>query len=393
MRKSSVLMGLLFTCTFALSAEGPGAMWEEIDRLSARPPMGWNHWNKFGFEGANEQMVRETVDAMVSSGLRDAGYIYVNLDEIRIEKFPSGMKALGDYIHSRGMKFGYYTRPQGDPAMKAAEFAEWGVDYLKMDFTDQKATAALVAAVRGTRRPVFFSLCEWGKAQPWTWSPEPDVQSWRTTFDLIDQWDAPRNSDKGIGILTALDMTEPLASYAKPGRWNDMDMLVVGLRGKSRVGGPGCTDTEYRAHFGLWCLMAAPLLLGNDVRAMDDVTKDILLNREAIAINQDPLGKSATRIWPSRANVVVDDRRLTRSVDSQLEVYAKPLADGGWAIGILNRSDQVHDIRWAIPESVQGAWRIRNVWTKSDEAVADSKLVRRVEPHGLALLRLKKEFP
>src|SRR6266849_1019285 len=273
-----------------------------LDNHVARtPPMGWNSWNHFGFD-VSALLIRETADAMVASGLRDAGYQYVVIDDCwQVERdargrlvadsarFPGGMKPLADYVHSRGLKFGLYTdagrrtcqgRPgtYGSEEVDARTFAEWGVDYVKEDWCNAEGLDAPTQyakfrdALARTGRPIVLSICEWGTNQPWEWGPKTG-NLWRTTDDIEDGWPA---------MLVNLDLSAQHAYTAGPGAWNDPDML--------EVGNGGMTDDEYRAHVSLWAILAAPLIAGNDIRAMAPATRDVLTNREVIAVDQDSLG-------------------------------------------------------------------------------------------------------
>lgn len=279
--------------------------------LGQQPPMGWNSWNHFGC-GVNEELVKETARALVLSGLSTAGYTYVNLDDCWQRSrdpatgdivadpvtFPSGMKALADYVHSLGLKFGLYSdagtatcagRPGslGFEEQDAALYASWGVDYLKYDNCNDNHTQPQIRyplmrdALNATGRPVYFSMCEWGVDDPVKWA-RPVANSWRTTADISDTWES---------MTSVLDLNEPLWAAAGPGGWNDPDMLEVGNGLMS--------DDEYKAHFSLWALMKAPLLIGCDVRHMSQATADVLLNTKVIAINQDQLGVQGRRVTPA----------------------------------------------------------------------------------------------
>jgi len=310
--------------------------------LAATPPMGWNSWNKFGCD-INEQLIRETADALVATGLRDAGYQYVNIDDcwqgtrdakgfMRPDplRFPSGMKALADYVHSKGLKFGLYSdagwktcggRPgsRGYEFQDALTYAEWGVDYLKYDwcFTEglkaEGAYQTMSAALRQAGRPIVFSLCEWGGSQPWVWAKDVG-HAWRTTGDIHNCFDCVHDhgSWKAFGAMQILDMQHGLRGHAGPGRWNDADMLQVGN---------GMTAGQNRAHFTMWAMLASPLIAGNDVRKMDKETLAVLANKGVIALNQDSLGVAG---W----------RQATRD---GVELWWKPLAGGDWAFVALNR--------------------------------------------------------
>lgn len=367
--------------------------------LAPTPPMGWNSWNTFGGD-INEMVVRETADVMLDTGLKDAGYNYVVIDDCwsclergddgRIVpdpgKFPSGMKAVADYVHAKGLKFGMYscvgTQTCGgypgsfaNEELDAFTFAEWGVDYLKYDYcykpagTDGKMLYRRMGqALRQTGRPIVFSMCNWGVDEPWKWGASCGAHMWRTTGDIADSW----KSVEKIGFSQ-----NGLEAYAGPNHWNDPDMLVVGMYGKGNVGVEGCTDTEYRTHFGLWCLLAAPLMIGCDIRNMNPFTRDLLTHPEAIAINQDPLGVQARRVGDEWASG---------------EMWAKPLADGSVAVGLFHRGDR--DVRLVpLPwESIglhdRRSCIVRDVWAREDVGIFRGSYVARVEPHGCALLKL-----
>ena len=313
--------------------------------------MGWNSWNKFA-DKVNEDLIRQTADAMVSSGMKDAGYEYINIDDTwegerdsqgfiqpDPRKFPSGMKALADYVHSKGLKLGIYSDAGaktcgGKPASRGHEYqdaltyAQWGIDYLKYDWCgceDLNAKGAYTTmrdALHAAGRPIVFSICEWGSNKPWEWAG--DVGNlWRTTGDIHPCFDC--KEDHGTwyswGVLQILDQQEGLRKYAGPGHWNDPDMLEVGN---------GMTVNEDRAHFSMWCMLAAPLISGNDLRHMSKETSEILLNKDVIAVDQDKLGIEGFRY----------------SSDSILEVWFKPLADGDWAMCVLNRSTRPQKVRF-----------------------------------------------
>lgn len=355
--------------------------------LAPTPPMGWNNWNDFGTQ-IDEQLIREMADALVARGMQDVGYQYLCLDdgwqgerghEWNQARFPNGMKAIGDYIHSKGLRFGIYTRPEwvrGEEQRVAAAFADWGVDYLKYDFSDvdgEETNRRMIAAIRQTGRPIVFNICEWGKNRPWEWGARIDGQSWRVTYDVMDMWHTPRDDNRGLGFMRAVDQTEALGRFQRPGAWNDPDMLVVGLNGKGFIKGGGCSLAEYQTHFGLWCLLSAPLLVACDLRSMDDEISAILTNPEVIALDQDLLGVSAWRA-----------RKL-----AELEVWQKPLHNGDIAIGLLNRGDRPAAIsaRW-LDLGITGPHHARDLWAKSDLGVHDTLIERQVASHALVLLRL-----
>lgn len=297
------------------------------DNLAKTPPMGWNSWNVFG-KNINEEVIRQTADAIVSTGLKDAGFEYVVIDDLwhggrdsatgmlyaDSAKFPSGIKKLADYIHSKGLKFGIYSDAgtktcggmpgsYGFEEKDARLFAEWGVDYLKYDYcycpdhvsanNDYKMAIdrykAMGDALKKTGRPIVFSICEWGPRSPWLWGKEVGGHLWRTSYDVADIWDVPRNEHSPIGILTSIDVIANLGRFSGPGGWNDPDMLVVGLNNSGFIKGGGCNNIEYNTQMSMWCMFSAPLMIGCDVRNMSDETKKILLNKKVIEIDQDPL--------------------------------------------------------------------------------------------------------
>ncbi|MDD3202012.1 MAG: glycoside hydrolase family 27 protein [Bacteroidales bacterium] len=322
-----------------------GAFAQKYDNIAKTPQMGWNSWNKFNCN-INEQLVRETADTMVELGLVDAGYIYLNMDDCwhgerdslgfiteNKEKFPSGLKSLSDYLHSKGLKFGIYSDAGrktcagfpgsfGHEYQDAIRYAQWGVDYLKYDWCAAKdinpkgAYALMRDALKSAGRPVLFSMCEWGSNQPWLWA-ENVGHSWRTTGDICASFaeDMVYDGWKALSVLSILDMQVELRQYAGPGHWNDPDMLEVGN---------GMSVSEDRAHFTMWCMLAAPLLLGNDLTNMTKETLEIITNREVIAIDQDTLGVQGLKFKD----------------DGAVEYWFKPLAGGQWAFCILNRSNE-----------------------------------------------------
>jgi alpha-galactosidase len=365
--------------------------------LALTPPMGWNSWNKFACN-ITEQTVRATADAMVSSGMRDAGYQYVVIDDCwhgprdangfitaDPQKFPSGIKALADYVHSKGLKFGIYSdagrltcggRPgsQGHEYQDALTYARWGVDYLKYDWCStgdrnaQEGYAVMADALRQTGRPIVFSMCEWGTAKPWLWAQNIG-NLWRTTGDISDDFGTKKKAhDWEHPMLQLLEWNEPLWPFAGPGHWNDPDML--------EVGNGGMTPVEYRSHFSLWAMMAAPLMAGNDIANMDETTRSILLNKEVIAIDQDRLGIQGHRVWK----------------DGDREVWVKPLAGGGRALLLFNRGERPAAIRataehLGYPAGLRA--KVRDLWAHKDLARWSGTLEATVEPHGVAMFRIE----
>ncbi|HEU4869703.1 MAG TPA: alpha-galactosidase [Pyrinomonadaceae bacterium] len=385
--KTLIAVVLFFACWTSVQAHDNG--------LAKTPPMGWNSWNKFACN-VSEKLIKEMADAMVSSGMRDAGYIYLVIDDCwqidrdaqgnilpDPQRFPSGMKALADYIHSKGLKFGLYSdagtltcqkRPgsRGYEFQDARQYAAWDVDYLKYDWcstSTQNAPASysiMRDALLKAGRPIVFSICEWGTAKPWLWAK--DVGNlWRTTGDIQDCWDCKRDWG-GMGVVHILDLQDGLESYAGPGHWNDPDML--------EVGNGGMTTTEYRSHFSLWCLLASPLMAGNDLRSMSPEIKEILTNKEVIAIDQDPLG--------------MQGRRVKRNGDR--EVWSKQLADGGRAVVLFNRSAKETEISvsWTdigYPQTL--AANVRDLWAHKDLGQLTGSFSATVPSHGVVMVTIK----
>ncbi len=355
--------------------------------LAKTPPMGWNSWNLF--EGKiDDQTVRTMADAMVSSGMRDAGYVYVNIDDTwegvrdaqgnlqSNHKFPD-MKALADYVHSKGLKLGIYSSPgprtcAGYPAsygheeQDARTFAAWGIDYLKYDWCSarnfykseqlQAVYQKMGDALLSTGRPIVYSLCEYGWGEVEKWGPAVDGNLWRTTGDINDSW---------ASMIGNVEQQVPTAPYAGPGHWNDPDML--------EIGNGHMTDDEYRTHMSLWALTAAPLLAGNDIRVMTDATKSILLNKEVIAIDQDPLGKQASPVK-----------------NGDLETWVKPLADGSVAVGIVNLGAAAAQATVNASDlQLSGAVKkARDLWAHKDVKFTGSAYSATVPSHGVLLLKV-----
>jgi len=384
--------------------------------LAKTPPMGWNSWNLFG-KDVNEQVIRETADAMVSTGLRDAGFIYLVIDDIwqgerdsatgqlheDKRKFPSGIKSLADYVHSKGLKFGIYSDAgtktcgglpgsYGFEEIDAKVFADWGVDYLKYDYcyspdyvsanNDYKMAIArykaMGDALKKTGRPIVFSICEWGPRSPWLWGKEVGGHLWRTSYDVADIWDRPNNEHSPIGILTSIDAVANLSRFAGPGGWNDPDMLVVGLKNSGYIKGGGCTDTEYSTQMTMWSMFSAPLMMGCDVRNMSENTRKILLNKDIIAIDQDPLGKQAIRMFRHNG----------------LEAWKKPLSGDRFAIAVFNRNENASTISVGgddleIEDSTQ--YNARELYESATAAKRFHKLTTRLSAHETKVFILSKK--
>jgi alpha-galactosidase len=391
----------------------PDAPLPKWEGLAETPQMGWSSWNKFQ-TNINETLIKDIADKMVSLGLVDAGYVYLNLDDgwhgerdeqgfvhEDPEKFPSGMKALADYLHAKGLKLGIYsdagtntcacyTGSLGHEYQDAFTYASWGVDYLKYDWcytenVNPKGAYTLMRnALRRAGRPILFSMCEWGSSKPWEWAADVG-HSWRTTGDIgVGFMPIPQRYDENgkkswtpLGVMTIVDINEPLRRYAGPGHWNDPDMLEVGN---------GMTVAEDRAHFTLWCMMAAPLILGNDITDMTPETLATITNREVIAIDQDPLG--------------IQGLRLKKKGD--LQYWFKPLEGGDWAFCVLNVGDEpaVVSLNWAsleVNDEISGrstdfskvTYRARDLWNPSVKPFTTrAKTEITVGSHDVALYRL-----
>ncbi|GGO48910.1 NPCBM/NEW2 domain-containing protein [Streptomyces lasiicapitis] len=361
------------------------------DGLALTPPMGFNNWNSTGC-AIDEKMIRDTADRIADSGLKEAGYEYVNVDDCwaaekrdpatgrltaHPERFPSGIKALADYVHARGLKFGIYTSAGTLTCARtmpgaldheetdAQTFADWGVDYLKYDNCNNQGRPALERytkmrdALKRTGRPIVYSLCEWGENKPWEWGADVG-HLWRTTGDINDSWSS---------MLNLFKANAPLAGHAGPGRWNDPDML--------EVGNGGMTATEYRSHFGLWSMMAAPLLIGTDLRKASPETFDILGNKDVIAVDQDRLGVQA---------------RVLRSAGGHW-VLAKPLANGDVAVALFNETGTTATFgttakELGLPERT--GYVLRDLWQHRDTETAGT-VSAAVPAHGTAMFRISAD--
>ena len=399
---------LLFACFVAACANCANVYGQKFEELAQTPPMGWNSWNKFGCN-VDESLIRQTADAMVSSGMKDAGYLYVNIDDcwhgerdaqgfIRPDpaRFPSGMKALADYVHSKGLKLGIYSDAGwktcgGKPGSRGREYqdaqtyAAWGVDYLKYDWCNTeglKAEGAYLTmreALRAAGRPVVLSICEWGTDKPWEWGKKIG-HLWRTTGDIYNCFDCIKDYGtwKALGVMKILDMQKGLREHAGPGHWNDPDMLEVGN---------GMSVSEDRAHFSMWAMLAAPLMAGNDLRSMSEETRRILTNKEVIAVNQDVLGVQGFQYWAR----------------NQVEVWFKPLGNNDWAMAVLNRGEAAYQLSFdwqreqvADTFSKREArfdlteYSVRDLWAGRDLGTTRRTLSATIPPHDVLMLRLKK---
>ncbi|WP_435133385.1 NPCBM/NEW2 domain-containing protein [Actinacidiphila sp. bgisy144] len=383
-------LGAAATAAQVAVAAAPAAALD--NGLALTPPMGFNDWNAFGCD-VSEQLIEQTADYLVSSGLKDDGYTYVNIDDCwqthtrdadgRLvpdpAKFPDGIKGTADYVHAKGLKLGIYEDAGtatcagypgslGHEATDAQSFADWGVDYLKYDNCNNQSDGtqadyvarytAMRDALKATGRPIVFSLCEWGVNDPWQWAGDVG-NSWRTTGDINDSWSSM------LGIAKA---NMPLGADSGPGRWNDPDML--------EVGNGGMTDTEYRTHFSLWSVMDAPLLIGTDLRKATPQTLAILGNKDVIALNQDPLGSAATVI--------------SSDTSAGTYVLSKKLADGGRAVALFNSADTAQHISTTAEAAGlprRASYAVRDLWSHTDYDSAGT-LAATVPAHGTVLLRV-----
>jgi len=400
---------LLIALMFAAAI--PASLAQSVENLAKTPPMGWNSWNVFQ-TNINEPLLKSMVDAYITSGMKDAGYIYFVLDDGWMgmerdangqliadpKKFPNGMKEFADYVHSKGLQFGIYNCAgtktcAGYPGTRGHEYedarlyASWGVDYLKFDWcyadgeNAKEAYKTMSLALKASGRPIVFSLCEWGSNRPWLWAKD-DGQLWRTTGDIGPSFE--KNINKGgwsaLSVLNILDRQDSIRQYAGPGHWNDPDMLEVGN---------GMTVNEDRAHFSIWCMLAAPLMSGNNLHSMSAQTKSILTNKDVIAIDQDPLG--------------VECFKYAMSSDS-LETLVRPLINGDLAVCFVNRMDkpQTIDFDWsahAINDAIsktgvdftKSTYKLHDLWSKKDIGTTKKPFKQAIAPHDVVMLRLSKQ--
>src|SRR3989442_4528447 len=355
--------------------------------LAKTPPMGWNSWNKFAGR-VDDPTVRSIADAMANNGMKEAGYLYINIDDTweagrdalgniqTNRKFPD-MKALADYVHSKGLKLGIYSSPgpntcagyegsYGHEQQDARTYAAWGIDYLKYDwcgartlYTDEEMPAIyqiMGDALLKTKRPIVYSLCQYGRLDVWKWGADVGGNLWRTTGDIRDAWDSMSRIRFGHNEL---------APWAKPGHWNDPDMLEIGNGSMS--------DTEYRTHLSLWAILAAPLLAGNDLRSMRPEINAILTNRDVIAVDQDKLGKQGPRIWKSGYH----------------EIWSRPLSGDAMAIAFFNRAADPATISVKLADlKLTGKWKARDLWIHQNVQLTEPEYSATVAGHGVVMLRL-----
>ncbi|HUZ57763.1 MAG TPA: glycoside hydrolase family 27 protein, partial [Hanamia sp.] len=367
----------------------------ESNNLAKTPPMGWNSWNAFHTD-ITEQKIKDAAQAMVSSGMKAAGYEYINIDDAWMDtvrdaegrlqadpkRFPHGIKALADYVHNLGLKIGIYESAgtktcAGYPGslhhekIDAETFAKWGIDYLKLDNcyneneSYRKRYSEMEQALLATGRPIVYSICEWGVKDPYQWAPAIS-NLWRTTGDISDNWNS---------MINIVDQQVGLNKYAGPGHWNDPDML--------EVGNGGMTNTEYQTHFSMWAMLAAPLIAGNDLLHMTETTREILTNKEVIAVDQDPEGKEGYKI----------------ADNGDQEVWVKSMSDGSYAVLLLNRGmDRAFMTTTVEQVGLQKAdsYKVVNLWEEGNsyqpKSYSTKDLIRAsVAPHGVAMFRVWPE--
>jgi len=401
MTRRSAFAVPVFFCLIALVVLMPAtARAQSSNQIAATPPMGWNSWNYFANK-VDDKGVRAAADEIVASGMKDAGYVYVNIDDTwegdrdangvihSNSKFPN-MKALADYVHSKGLKLGIYSSPGpktcagyegslGHEQQDAQTYASWGVDYLKYDLCSyipavmekqapndpagqmrlmMDAYVKMGKALQATGRPIVYSLCQYGWDASWEWAPQLGGNLWRTTGDITPHWDR---------IYAILSQQEGLEVYAGPGHWNDPDMLEVG---NGRL-----TLPENRSHFSMWAMLAAPLLAGNDLTAMTPEIKNILTNRDVIAIDQDPLGKQASRIYS----------------DGEVDVWTRHLSGGALAVAVLNaggRRYSTHPFHLDLQKlGLQGPQQGKDLWAGTNITLTNGMPLE-LGGHDILLVRI-----
>ena len=399
-----IMLGLCVAFAYGTTrtlAQEPSPKIHAMDnRLVLTPPMGWYPWNSFGQEQQNEQLINEITDALVRSGMREVGYSFVGPDEgicfyrgsdgtltTNLKRYPSGLRGLGDYIHKKGLKYALYTDAGTQTCSKAMpgardhefedmhQFAVWHCDYVKIDWCNtedldiEKTYTKLHDAQHAAKRPIVHSLCSWGDGSPWKWAAAVG-HLWRTTSDICE----PGRADWRNAIKIAF-ANEKLYEWAGPGHWNDPDMMIVGM--------PGLSEAQNRSLFSLWCMMASPLIAGNDLRKMSKSTIQILTNLEAISVNQDPLG--------IQGHIV----RRTNNVS----IWAgKPLYDGSHAVLVFNQKSSPADVHveWSeIGINETAELYVRNLWTHVTTGPYTRGISVIVAPDDVAMLRVSKtnSFP
>jgi alpha-galactosidase len=407
----TVCYRVLSIIALALFALPSMAVAQKFDGLATTPPMGWNSWNHYACN-INEKLIRGTADAVSANGMREAGYSYINIDDCwqgdrdkdgwiqsDRQRFPGGIKALADYVHSKGLKIGIYSdaglktcggKPgsQGYEYQDALQYARWGIDYVKYDWCNtgvgafqrnpREAYSTMRDAIHAAGRPMVLSICEWGDGKPWEWAKDVG-HLWRTTGDIINCWDCVVHHGTWIssGILPILDKQTALRAASGPDHWNDPDMMEVGNLP---------TISENRAHFTMWAMLAAPLIVGTDIINLKPEIRDILTNKDVIAVNQDITGIQGIP-WIKGTNV---------------EIWAKPLTDKGWAIAVLNRADTAQDVnidwnQFELKDDLAGRqglfeqtrYAIRDLWTGKNAGDTSAPLSIKIGGRDAFIYRLK----
>lgn len=397
--------GILVVLLFSINCYA-----QKFDELAKTPPMGWNTFNTFA-GNFDETILRDMVDLLVSTGMKDAGYEYIIVDDnwtaerdtlgfltVDKKRFPSGMEAFSKYVHYKGLKLGLYSdagyktcggyiSSRGHEFQDAIMFARWGCDYLKYDWCNTEGLNAVGAyttmrdAIYASKRSMIFSMCEWGNNKPWEWGASVG-HLWRTTGDITSCWDCVDTHGGAYnswGVMQILDMQEGLRKYAGPGHWNDPDMLEVGIG--------TLTLSESRAHFSLWAMLTAPLISGYDLRKMSKDVLDILTNKEVIAIDQDSLGIQGFK---------------QSNIDS-LEIWYKPLKNGDWGLCFFNRSSKPIEISYDWKKQVvyddvaklelrfdKHTYTLRDLWIKKVIGTTEEILKSKIPSHDVLMLRIKK---
>jgi len=385
------------------------ALGQKFENLAMTPPMGWNSWNTFG-TNVDEQLIKDMTDLFIKEGLKDAGYEYIVMDDgwMAMErdkdgnlvpdpkKFPNGLKAVSDYIHSKGLKIGIYNcagnktcggypGSRGYEYQDARSYASWDIDYLKYDWCNtgkinaEEAYKTMRDAIKAAGRPMVFSICEWGDNQPWTWAKDVG-HLWRVAGDIINCWDCEvgHGSWSSWGVWKIIDMRKDIRKVAGPGHWNDFDMMEVGN---------GMTDSEDRSHFAMWCMLASPLMMGNDLRKATPETLKTLSNKEVVSVNQDKIGIQGLR-YTNKDNV---------------EIWVKPLDKDGWAISFVNKNNSPYDLtfNWADQEIGDDlnqrylkcntdTYKIRDLFNHADLGDTKKPLKAKIGVHDVLMIKLSK---
>jgi alpha-galactosidase len=382
---------------------------QKFENLALTPPLGWNSWNTFGTD-VNEQLIKDVADAFIKLGLKDAGYEYIVLDDgwMAMErdkngnlvpdpkKFPNGIKTLADYIHGKGLKIGIYNcagnktcggypGSRGFEYQDARTYASWEIDYLKYDWCNtgkinaEEAYKTMRDALKAANRPMIFSICEWGDNQPWNWAKDVG-HLWRVTGDITNCWDCEKGHGtwSSWGVWRIINMRKEIRKFSGPGYWNDFDMMEVGN---------GMTDAEDRSHFAMWCMLASPLIMGNDLRKAKPETIKTLANKEVLAVNQDKLGIQGLRY----------------SDNDKIEIWVKPLSNNEWAISFINMNNAPYDLNfdWAEQEigdnlnnrtlyTEKETFKIRDLFNHIELGDSKKPLKAKIGVHDVLMVKLYK---